>query len=76
MAGSLDTGASDIVFRDAFKVTLYTGWRYVFVLAGPDEASSWRPAVRPHWQGLPNRKSSELPDVMFPEDRAWLTSML
>lgn len=74
--GYLDTGASDIVFWDAPKVTLYTGWRYVFVLAGPDEASSWRPAVRPNWQGLPNWKSSELPDVMFPEDRSWLASML
>jgi hypothetical protein len=38
----LDTGASDIVFWDAPKVMLYTGWRYLLVLAGPDQAATWR----------------------------------
>ena len=33
--GYLDTGASDIVFWQAPKVTLYYGWSYVFVLAAP-----------------------------------------
>jgi hypothetical protein len=53
-------------------VTLYHGWRYVFVLAGPDQAATWRPApgARPNW------KSTELPEVMFPEDRSWLVSFL
>jgi len=70
--GYLDTGASDIVFWEAPKVTLYYGWHYVFVLAGPDQAASWRPAPG----GLPNWKSTELPEVMFPEDRSWLVSCL
>jgi hypothetical protein len=42
--GYLDTGASDIVFWDVPKVTIYWGWEYVLVLAGPDQAASWRPA--------------------------------
>ena len=70
--GYLDTGASDIVFWDAPKVTLYYGWSYVFVLAGPDQAAAWRPAPA----GQPNWKSTELPEVMFPDDRSWLVSFL
>jgi hypothetical protein len=70
--GYLDTGASDIVFQDAPKVTLYSGWRYVLVLAGPDQAATWRPAPG----GQPNWKSTELPELMFPADRAWLVSFL
>jgi hypothetical protein len=70
--GYLDTGASDIVFWDAPKVTLYYGWSYVFVLAGPDQAATWRPASG----GEPNWKSTELPEVMFPDDRSWLVSFL
>ena len=70
--GYLDTGASDIVFWDAPMVMLYTGWRYLLVLAGPDQAATWRPAPG----GQSNWKSSELPDVMFPEDHAWLLSTL
>lgn len=42
--GYLDIG-SDIVFWDAPKVTLYYDWRYVLVLAGPDQAAAWRPAL-------------------------------
>jgi hypothetical protein len=57
--GYLDTGASDIVFWDAPKVTLYEGWHYVFVLAGPEQAATWRPARGGH----PNWKSTELPEV-------------
>ncbi len=70
--GYLDTGASAIVFWEAPKVTLYYGWSYVFVLAGPDQAAAWRPAPR----GQPNWKSTELPEVMFPDDRSWLVSSL
>jgi hypothetical protein len=40
--GYLDTGVDDIVFPDAPKVTLYTGWRYVLVAAGPEQAAAWR----------------------------------
>ena len=42
--GYLDTGASDIVFWDAAKVMLYTGWRYVLIEAGAEQAATWRPA--------------------------------
>lgn len=70
--GYLDTGASDIVFWDAPKVTLYAGWHYVLILAGPDQAATWRPAPG----GQDNWKSTELPELMFPEDRSWLVSFL
>src|SRR3954464_12945571 len=40
--GYLDTGADDIVFPDAPKVTLYAGWEYVLVEAGPEQAVTWR----------------------------------
>src|SRR6201999_1385133 len=40
--GYLDTGADDVVFPDAPKVTLYADWHYVLVLAGPEQAASWR----------------------------------
>jgi hypothetical protein len=70
--GYLDTGASDIVFWDAPKVMLYTGWWYVLIEAGPDQAAAWRPPPG----GRSNWKSSELPDLMFPEDHAWLVSTL
>jgi hypothetical protein len=38
--GYLDTGADDIVFPDAPMVTLYSGWRYVLVEAGPEQAAT------------------------------------
>jgi hypothetical protein len=60
------------VFPDAPKVTLYAGWRYVFALAGPDQAATWRPAPG----GQDNWKTTELPEVMFPKDRSWLVSSL
>ncbi len=67
--GYLHTGASEIVFWDAPKVRL-DGWSYVLIEAGPDQAGTWRPAPG----GQSNWKSTELPDVMFPEDHAWLLS--
>jgi hypothetical protein len=69
--GYLDTGASDIVFWQAPKITLYWGWNYVLVRAGPQQAASWRPADGEH-----NWKSTELPELMFPADRSWLVSTL
>jgi hypothetical protein len=69
--GYLDTGGSDIVFWDVPKVRLYAGWEYVLVHGGPEPAARWRPAA-----GWVNWKSTELPDVMFPEDRSWLASTL
>ena len=38
--GYLDTGASDIVFWNGPKITLYWGWNYVLVRAGPQQAAS------------------------------------
>ena len=70
--GYLDTGASDIVFPDAPMVMLYSGWPYVLIEAGPEQAATWRPA--PGAQS--NWKSTELPDLMFPEDHGWLVSTL
>src|SRR6185312_10452585 len=40
--GYLDTGTDDIIFPDAPKVTLYAGWHYVLVEAGPEQALTWR----------------------------------
>jgi hypothetical protein len=69
--GYLDTGASDIVFWEAPKTTLYWGWNYVLVRAGPQQAASWRPS-----NGQYNWKSTELPELMFPADHSWLVSTL
>ena len=62
----IDTGASDIVFWQAPKGTIYTGWGYALVLAAPDQASTWRPAPG----GEPNWKSTELPEILFPTGRS------
>jgi hypothetical protein len=68
--GYLDTGADDIVFPDAPMVTLYTGWRYVLVEAGPEQAARWRTGdLGSFWKGA-------LPNLMFPADRSWLVSSL
>jgi hypothetical protein len=66
----LDTGADDIVFPDAPTVTMYSGWRYVLVEAGPAQAGTWRRGDRDRfWPGI-------LPNLMFPADRSWLISAL
>jgi hypothetical protein len=50
--GYLDTGADDIVFPDAPTVTLYAGWHYVLVEAGPEQATTWRQNdLGSFWQG-------------------------
>jgi hypothetical protein len=68
--GYLDTGADDIVFPGAPMVTLYSGWRYVLVEAGPEQAATWRRSYsRSFWKGA-------LPNLMFPADRSWLVSTL
>lgn len=66
--GFLETGASDVVFPEAPRVELYAGWSYVLVLAGPDEALTWRDDRSDfHGRG---------PDLIFPTDRSWLLSWL
>jgi hypothetical protein len=68
--GYLDTGADDIVFPDAPKVTLYASWEYVLVEAGPEQAATWRQSDdRSFWKGA-------LPSLMFPADHSWLVSTL
>lgn len=68
--GYLDTGADDIVFPDAPKVTLYSDWHYVLVEAGPEQAGTWRRGDGwSFWKG-------RLPNLMFPADRSWLVSTL
>lgn len=68
--GYLDTGADDIVLPDAPMVTMYAGWHYVIVEAGPQQAATWRQHDRPSfWKGA-------LPNLMFPADRSWLVSTL
>ena len=68
--GYLDTGADDLVFSAAPKVTLYSGWRYVLVEAGPEQAATWRRSGPwSFWKGA-------LPNLMFPADRSWLVSTL
>lgn len=66
--GFLETGVSDLVFPEAPRVELYAGWSYVLVLAGPDEALTWRNDLQWfHGRG---------PDLIFPTDRSWLLSWL
>jgi hypothetical protein len=68
--GYLETGADDIVFPDAPRVTLYWGWPYVLVEAGPEQAAAWRRSDGPSfWIG-------HLPNLIFPADRSWLVSTL
>ncbi|WP_410809222.1 hypothetical protein [Micromonospora sp. 067-2] len=66
--GYLDTGAHDIVFPHAPRVSLYWGWSYVLVEAGPEQALTWRTG---HMRG-----DGRLPDLFFPADRSWLVSAL
>jgi hypothetical protein len=68
--GYLDTGVADLVVRDAARVAIYTGWPYVLLEAGPQEALTWRdPAGATPWH-------SALPELLFPADRSWLVSTL
>lgn len=68
--GYLDTGADDVVFPDAPMVTVYSGWSYVLVEAGPEQAAAWRrDDPGSFWKGV-------LPNLMFPADRSWLVSTL
>jgi hypothetical protein len=64
----LETGDdADVVFPDASRVTLYAGWPYVLVQAGPEETARWRPDPQSWRVG---------PDLVFPADRSWLLSWL
>jgi hypothetical protein len=68
--GYLDTGADDIVFPGSPMVTLYPGWHYVLVEAGPEQAASWRKQdLGSFWKGA-------LPNLMFPANHFWLFSTL
>jgi hypothetical protein len=56
--GYLDTGVDDMVFPGAPMVTLYAGWHYVLVEAGPEQAATWRRNDPVSYGALPN--------LMFP----------
>ena len=64
--GYLDTGASDVVFPYAPRTTIYYGYGYVLVKAGPRQAAEWRE------EGF----SWTLPELIFPADRSWLLSTM
>lgn len=66
--GYLETGAHDVVFPLAPRVSLYWAWPYVLVEAGPEQALTWRTG---HIRG-----NGSLPDLFFPADRSWLASAL
>lgn len=68
--GYLDTGVDNLVFPDAPKVTLYTGWHYVLVEAGPEQAAAWHPDDGRAFG------TGDLPNLMFPADHCWLVSTL
>lgn len=68
LLGFLNTGSDDLVFPDAPPVTLYTGWQYVVVEAGADQADHWRR----DGQGFARPGA----DVVFPADRSWLVTHL
>ena len=68
--GYLDTGVADVVRPDAPRVTVYTGWPYVLLEAGAEEALTWRhDADATPWHGA-------LPELLFPADHSWLVSTL
>lgn len=66
--GYLDTGSEDVIFANAPMVTLYAGWRYVLIEAGPTQALAWR--------NDPRSERGPVPDLIFPGDRSWLVSRL
>jgi hypothetical protein len=63
--GFLETGAHDVVFPSAPRVSLYWEWPYVLVEAGPEQALTWRTGHMRHGLG-------RLPDLFFPRHRSWL----
>jgi len=67
--GYLETGAHNVVFDDAPRVSVYWSWPYVLVAAGPEQALSWRTGHMRAAYGV-------LPDLFFPQDRSWLVSAL
>ena len=68
--GYLDTGIADVVRPDAPRVIVYTGWPYVLLEAGAEEALTWRhDADATPWHGA-------LPELLFPADHSWLVSTL
>lgn len=67
--GFLETGAHDVVFPQAPRVSLYWEWSYVLVEAGPEQALTWR-------TGHMRDGDGSLPDLFFPADRSWLVSAL
>jgi hypothetical protein len=69
--GYLHTSFFDeMPFNDVPRVRLYAKWEYTLVLAGAEQAATWRTTDDAH----PGRGA--LPELMFPTDRSWLVSTL
>jgi len=64
--GYLDTGASNVGFPYTRRTTIYYGYGYVLIEAGPQQATGWR---EEGWSWV-------LPELMFPADRSWLFSTM
>ena len=64
--GFLETGISDVVFAQGWRVRVYNN-QYVLVQAEKDQAVRWRARAE---------DKELLPDLMFPMDRSWLVSTL
>jgi hypothetical protein len=74
--GYLRTGTDDMALPGVMmaalpKVTLYSGWDYVLVEAGPRQAATW-----PENEAGSLWRRDVLPDLMFPADHSWLVSTL
>ena len=66
--GYLDTGVAELVA--APSVSVYVGWPYALLLAGPQDALGSRAnASSTPWH-------SALPELLFPADRSWLVSTM
>lgn len=66
--GYLDTGVADVVTPGAPRVAVYTGWPYVLLDGGPEQALSAR------GNGGATPWHSALPELVFPHDRSWLVA--
>jgi hypothetical protein len=68
--GYLDTGVAHVVDPGTPRVSLYVGWPYVLLQAGPQQALTSRGnSDSTPWH-------SALPELLFPSDRSWLVSTM
>ncbi len=70
--GYLDTGAHDIVFSLAPKLSLYWDWPYLLVEAGPEQALTWRTG---HMREFVNLTWLHLDGLIWPHPLEWMVVM-